>query len=90
MKWPWVKSQIVPPVNIPIPTKIGSKMGGEFTYPKVGSQNGFDPQPNGLPLPLAWHLWEGTWKIMLFFKGPSVRRRVSWRKLVCQPRGCGN
>ena len=22
----------VPPVNIPIPTKIGSKMGGEFTY----------------------------------------------------------
>ena len=27
----------VPPVNIPIPTKIGSKMGGEFTYPKMGS-----------------------------------------------------
>ena len=23
-------------------TKIGSKMGGEFTYPKMGSQNGFD------------------------------------------------
>ena len=23
---------LVPPVNIPIPTKIGSKMGGEFTY----------------------------------------------------------
>ena len=23
----------VPPVNIPIPTKLGSKMGGEFTYP---------------------------------------------------------
>ena len=22
----------VPPVNIPIPTKVGSKMGGEFTY----------------------------------------------------------
>ena len=32
-KWPWVQSQIVPPANIPIPTKIGSKMGGEFTYP---------------------------------------------------------
>ena len=32
-----VKSQIVPPVNIPTPTKIGSKMGGEFTYPKMGS-----------------------------------------------------
>ena len=30
------------PVNIPIPTKIGPKMGGEFTYPKMGSQNGFD------------------------------------------------
>ena len=27
----------VPPVNIPIPTKMGSKMGGEFTYPKMGS-----------------------------------------------------
>ena len=33
----------VPPVNIPIPTKIGSKMGGEFTEnPKMESQNGFD------------------------------------------------
>ena len=29
--WPWVKVQIVPPVNIPIPTKIGSKMGGAPT-----------------------------------------------------------
>ena len=25
----------VPPVNIPIPSNIGSKMGGEFTYPKM-------------------------------------------------------
>ena len=25
----------IPPVNIPIPTEIGSKMGGEFTYPKM-------------------------------------------------------
>ena len=32
IRWPWVKIQIVPPVNIPIPT-IGSKMG-EFTYPQ--------------------------------------------------------
>ena len=32
----------VPPVNIPIRIKIGPKMGGEFTYPKMGSQNGFD------------------------------------------------
>ena len=30
--WPWVKIQIVPPVNIPIATKRGSKMGGEL-YP---------------------------------------------------------
>ena len=32
-----------PPVNIPIPTKIGSKMGGEFTY--QWDPIGFDPQP---------------------------------------------
>ena len=25
----------LPPVNIPIATKIGSKLGGEFTYPKM-------------------------------------------------------
>ena len=37
------KSQSYPQVNIPIPTEIGSKMGGECTYPKMG---GFDPQPN--------------------------------------------
>ena len=39
---PGHESKPVPPVNIPIPTKIGSKMGGELTYPKLGSQNGFD------------------------------------------------
>ena len=33
--WPWVKSQTAPPVNIPIPTKILTKMGGEFTNPKI-------------------------------------------------------
>ena len=32
----------VPPVNIPIPTKIGSKMGGQ------NGTVGFDPQPNGM------------------------------------------
>ena len=32
------QTQIVPPVNIPIPTNIGSKMDGEFPYPKMGSQ----------------------------------------------------
>ena len=39
--WPWVKIQIVPPVNIPISTKIGSKMGGAPT-PKWYH---FDPRP---------------------------------------------
>ena len=34
----------VPPVNIPIPTKLGSKMGGAPT-PK-GDPIGFDPQPH--------------------------------------------
>ena len=36
-------------VNFPIPTKIGSKRGGEFAYPKMGSQNGFDSWPCGFP-----------------------------------------
>ena len=40
--WPWVKIQIVPPVNIPLPTKIGSKMGGEFTYQPECDSIGFD------------------------------------------------
>ena len=42
--WPWVKTQIVPPVNIPIPTEMGSKMGGECTcQPKWDPM----PQPHG-------------------------------------------
>ena len=41
--WPWVKIQIVPPVNIPIPTDIGSKMGGKNSpTPNGNVQNGFD------------------------------------------------
>ena len=36
----------VPPVNIPIPTKIGSKMGGEFT----------NPNQNGIPLVTRSHM----------------------------------
>ena len=41
----WVKSQIVPPVNIRFnpTTKIGLKIGGKFTYqPTMGSHHGFD------------------------------------------------
>ena len=40
--WQWVKIQIVPPVNIPIPTvtRIGSNMAGAPT--KMESHNGFD------------------------------------------------
>ena len=30
-KWPWVKLPIVPPVSVPIPTKMGSRMGGAPT-----------------------------------------------------------
>ena len=40
--WQWVKPPIVPPANIPIPTKIGSNMGGEFTYRPKWYQNGVD------------------------------------------------
>ena len=38
------KIQIVPPANIPIPTKMGSKMGGGFTNPNQNGIpfNGFD------------------------------------------------
>ena len=39
--WPCVKSQILPPVNIPSPTEIGSKMGGAPT------------NQNGIPLVLT-------------------------------------
>ena len=36
------QSKLYPPVNIPIPTKIGSNLGGEFTYPKL-SNDWFSP-----------------------------------------------
>ena len=39
----------VPPVNTPIPTKIGSKMDGEFTYPKMEITIGFEAWPNVSP-----------------------------------------
>ena len=36
----------VPPVNIPIPTKIPTKMGGEFTYqPKWDPKTALTPKP---------------------------------------------
>ena len=55
--WPWVKNQIVPPVNITIPTKIGSK-NGWCTYPKMvpvvlnhGDMNqGLTNHPSKLPV----------------------------------------
>ena len=43
--WPWVKTQIVPPVNIPIPSKIPTKM--EVHLLQNGTI-GCDPQPYGL------------------------------------------
>ena len=42
--WLWVKTQIIPTVNIRIPTKIGSKMGGA-PMPKWGPI-GFEPWPH--------------------------------------------
>ena len=43
------KSKARTPSEHPNPTtKIGSKMGGEFTYPKW-DPIGFDPQPDRLP-----------------------------------------
>ena len=38
----------LPPVNIPIPTKIGSKMGGEFTYQPKWDPICFDNHNMGL------------------------------------------
>ena len=35
-------NRFAPSEHQPIPTEIGSKMGGEFTCPKMGSQNGSD------------------------------------------------
>ena len=37
----------VPVVNIPIPTRIGSKMDGEFTYQPKWDPIGFEPWPYG-------------------------------------------
>ena len=67
-----------PPVNIPIPTKIGSKMGGEFTYQPKWDPIGVDPRPRykttngilGFPR-LPPELW----------RAPSARRGG--------PRACG-
>ena len=53
----------LPPVNIPIPTKIGSKMGGAPT-PKWDT-TGFDPQ-SSLP--------EGSWKLPW-----NRLRSVTWK-----------
>ena len=41
------------PVNIPIPTKIGSEMGGEFTYQPKWDPIGFDNHSNFLLLCLG-------------------------------------
>ena len=82
--WPWVKTQFVPlsaPSEHPNPTtKIGSKMGGEFTYPKMGSQNGFEPWPClfGPLASLCWRAWLFPWLVgwqantvlCLFFRVP--------------------
>ena len=40
-------------MNIPIPTKVGSKTGGEFTYPNM-VPIGFDPQPYAMGVHASW------------------------------------
>ena len=60
--WLWVKIQIVPrPSEHPNPTtKIGSKMGGEFTYPKMA------PLVLTHSHILRWDIWG-----LLEFPGPG-------------------
>ena len=86
--WPWVKSR--PPVNIPIPTKIGSKMGGA-------------PAPNIVPWVVSTHshlvceqIWRGkqsrahrrkltgTWQHVPLLEG--VCRDTHLRGLKCLSR----
>ena len=64
--WPWVKIQIVPPVNIPIATKIGFKMGGEFIYqPKWDTKTVLTTATSKLATAAAERSWplqrESTW-----------------------------
>ena len=68
--WPWIKIQIVPPVNIPIPTKLGSKMGGEFTYPKMGAQDGFDNHCHVSRKEHAWLI--DSWDVSSSLTGTRV------------------
>ena len=83
-KWPWVKSQIVPPVNIPIHTKI-AKMGGEFTNPKW-DPIGFDPQPDVPYGPCHARLRRKVRVVVLASFG-STSRSALW---LCVKMGAGN
>ena len=88
----------VPPVNIPIPTKIGSKMGGELTYQPKWDPIGFDPQPHVfLPQCPSFRLPD---RFQILPKGRLMAKlRMAWRsrrKGVAQKRfralgllGCG-
>ena len=51
--WPWVKIPYLIPVNIPIHTKIGSTMGGEFTYQPKWDPMGFDNHGH-IPSACSW------------------------------------
>ena len=78
---PWVKIQIVPPVNIPIPTKIPTQMGGAAPTPEWDPKQ-FWPMDMCEPSPL-------------FFPSRSmafIRRRKSVAKamvvlIACEGRG---
>ena len=62
-----------PPANIPIPTKIGSKMGGEFTY-----QPKWDPKTflttTAIFVPSLRHIWcYVSWRGVP--RGPDFEKR---------------
>ena len=66
----------VPPVNIPIPTKTGSKMSSEFTYPKMGS-HWFQTMATWEPPLLQISSWQ--W-LHGMFKAPTLGKpkRKQW------------
>ena len=69
---PWVKDMAidqkpVPPVNLPIPTKIGSKTGGAPT------------NQNGIPVVLTYsHIWKEPNQSLLWMDEILHRLRTSW------------
>ena len=71
-RWSWVKIQVVPPVNIPIPTTTDEN--GWCTYPILGSQ--FKP-----PIPPGHSTGFFLRRFFLFLsfvKDPQIKRLTMW------------